>query len=239
MRAAGGRLLPEGRAAGARAVVAVGGDGTLLSAARWAGPLGVPVLGLNVGRLGFLTAAEVSRAGPILRRLLAGSLRPESRMMLESFSPGRPPRPAVNDCVINGTMPGRLVRLRVRVNGRPLGIYAGDGLIVATPTGSTAYSMAAGGPLVSPGMDLILLTPICPHSLGQRPVLVPADSVVEAALDPRQAGERLAVTLDGRDRFTLPRGSWVTVRRMKQRLQILSEGPPAFFERLREKLRWG
>jgi NAD+ kinase len=141
--------------------------------------------------------------------------------------------------VIQGATAGRVVRLAVRVDGEALGTYVGDGLIVATPTGSTAYSMAAGGPIVCPEIDLILLTPICPHSLSQRPVLIPPESVVEVRLEPRRPREKLVVSVDGREPFSLPRGERVLLRRMKARLHILSEKDRSFFGVLREKLLWG
>ncbi len=224
---------------GARAVVALGGDGTLLAAARKAVPVGVPVLGINLGRLGFLTAADIQRARPVLEKLLSGRLVSADRMMLEAIPPKGPPMPIVNDCVIQGAAPGRVVRLSVRVDGEPLGTYVGDGLIVATPTGSTAYSMAAGGPIVSPEIDLILLTPICPHSLSQRPVLIPPGTIVDVRLEPRHPMEKLVVSVDGREPFTLSRGERVFLRRMEARLHILSEKERSFFGVLREKLLWG
>lgn len=220
-------------------MVALGGDGTLLAAARKAAPVGVPVLGINLGRLGFLTATDIQRARPLLEKLVSGRLGATDRMMLEALPPEGPAVPIVNDCVIQGATPGRVVRLSVRVDGEPLGTYVGDGLIVATPTGSTAYSMAAGGPIVGPEIDLILITPICPHSLSQRPVLIPPESVVEVRLEPRYAREKLVVSVDGRDPFTLSRGERVLLRRMSARLHILSEKGRSFFAVLREKLLWG
>ncbi|MBK8574951.1 MAG: NAD(+)/NADH kinase [Elusimicrobia bacterium] len=233
------RVLGPRHIKSARAAVALGGDGTLLAAARTAAPLGVPVLGINLGRLGFLTATDVHRARPLLEKLVSGRLVSSDRMMLEALPPQGPTLPIVNDCVIQGATAGRVVRLSVRVDGESLGTYVGDGLIVATPTGSTAYSMAAGGPIVSPEIDLILLTPICPHSLSQRPVLIPPGSVVEVRLEPRHPREKLVVLVDGREPFTLSPGEKVVLRRMKARLQTLSEKDRSFFGVLREKLLWG
>jgi NAD+ kinase len=223
----------------ARAVVSLGGDGTLLAAARKAVPQGIPVLGINLGRLGFLTAADIQRARPLLEKLVRGQLVTTGRMMMEAVPPTGAPVPVVNDCVIQGATAGRVVRLSVWVDGEPLGTYVGDGLIIATPTGSTAYSMAAGGPIVSPEIDLILLTPICPHSLSQRPVLIPPASVVEVRLEPRHPREKLVASVDGREPFTLSRGERVVLRRMKARLHILAEKERSFFGVLREKLLWG
>ncbi|MBK8870089.1 MAG: NAD(+)/NADH kinase [Elusimicrobia bacterium] len=235
----GVRALPPGRVDRADAAVALGGDGTLLAAARLAAPAGVPVLGVNLGRLGFLTSTGLARARALFIKWMNGRLVVTERMMLNVMAPRRPDRPVVNDCVIQGATPGRVVRFSVRVDGESLGTFVGDGLIVATPTGSTAYSMAAGGPIVSPDLDLILLTPICPHSLTQRPILVPPASTVEVRLQPRHAGEKLVVTLDGRCPFSLARGEFLTLRRLGARLKILSEKDRPFFGLLREKLSWG
>lgn len=235
----GVRVLPPGRVNQADAAVALGGDGTLLAAARQAAPVGVPVLGVNLGRLGFLTSTGLDRAKTLFKKWMNGRLVITERMMLDVASPRRPSRPVVNDCVIQGATPGRVVGFSVRVDGEPLGTFVGDGLIVATPTGSTAYSMAAGGPIVSPDLDLILLTPICPHSLTQRPILISPTSTVEIRLEPRHAGEKLVVTLDGRNPFLLARGDVLTLRRLGARLKILSEKDRPFFGLLREKLSWG
>lgn len=235
----GVRVLRSRYVSRARAVVALGGDGTLLAAARDAALAGVPVLGVNLGRLGFLTASDIQHVRPLLQKLITGQLESTSRMMLEAHFPRGLVRPVVNDCVIQGATAGRVVRLSVRVGGESLGTYVGDGLIVATPTGSTAYSMAAGGPIACPEMDLILLTPICPHSLSQRPVLIPSGSVVEVRLEPRYPKEKMVVSVDGKDPFPLGGGDPVVLRRMKARLHILSEKGRPFFGVLRKKLLWG
>jgi NAD+ kinase len=233
------RVLRPREIAKAHVVVALGGDGTLLAAARDAAPAGVPVLGVNLGRLGFLTASDIHHVRPLLQKFIAGRLDSTSRMMLEAQFPGGIHRPVVNDCVIQGATAGRVVRLMVRVDGESLGTYVGDGLIVATPTGSTAYSMAAGGPIVCPEMNLILLTPICPHSLSQRPVLIPPGSVVDVRLEPRHAKEKMVVSVDGKDPFSLGPGECVALRQMNVRLHILSEKGRPFFGVLRKKLLWG
>lgn len=235
----GVRVVSEERVGAAQAAVSFGGDGTLLLAARRAAPHNVPVLGVNLGRLGFLTSTDVVSARSVLARLIAGRLVADSRMMLEAQPPQGAPRPGVNDCVIAGTARGRVVRLAVSVNGHALGDYVADGLIVSTPTGSTAYSMAAGGPIATPEMDLLVVTPICPHSLSQRPLLLPASAVVEVRLRPRRPEERLSVSLDGQDHFTLGPADRVVVRRSPVRLRILSDGRKPYFDVLRDKLRWG
>lgn len=235
----GVRVLSEDRVSAAQAAVSFGGDGTLLLAARRAAPHDVPVLGVNLGRLGFLTSTDVANVRTVLKQLVTGRLIADSRMMLEARAPQGGPRLGVNDCVIEGTTRGRVVRLTVSVNGISLGDYVADGLIVATPTGSTAYSMAAGGPIAAPEMDLLVVTPICPHSLSQRPLLLPASAEVEIRLRPRHPRERLSVSLDGQDHFTLGAAERVVVRRSEARLRILSDGRKPYFDVLRDKLRWG
>lgn len=238
LSARGVRVAGRANLARAKAVLALGGDGTLLAAARRAGPLGLPLLGVNVGRLGFLTAADIDRVYPLLERLFEGRLTAVPRMMLEVDAPGGR-RVALNDGVIHAQTPGRAVRLAVRVNGALLGTYVGDGLIVSTPTGSTAYSMAAGGPLVSPEMDLIVLTPVCAHSLNQRPIVLPPSSEVEVRLEPRHASERVVVSVDGQERWALDARRPLRLRKAKERVRIFSEGDQPFFALLREKLSWG
>lgn len=235
----GARVLGPAQCGEAQAAIALGGDGTLLSAARRAAPHGLPVLGINVGRLGFLTATESERVYPALERLLAGKLTVSSRMMLQYTGPGGKSQLALNDAAIHGRAPGRVVRLAVWVDGARLATFLGDGLIVATPTGSTAYSMAAGGPLVTPDNDLILLTPICAHSLSQRPLVLAPQAVVEVALEPRYKEERLTVTLDGQEHFTVKAGQRVVLRRAKERARIFVENKESFFSLLRGKLSWG
>lgn len=235
----GVRVLPEDRVSAAQAAVSFGGDGTLLLAARRAAPHDVPVLGVNLGRLGFLTSTDVANVRSVLTRLAAGRLIADSRMMLEAWAPQGGARLGVNDCVVEGTTRGRVVRTTVRVNGISLGDYVADGLIVSTPTGSTAYSMAAGGPIAAPELDLLIVTPICPHSLSQRPLLLPASAEVEIRLRPRHVRERLSVSLDGQDHFTLGAADRVVVRRSTARLRILSDGRKPYFDVLRDKLRWG
>ena len=236
----GVRVVGRSGLGAAKAVLALGGDGTLLAAARLAAPHGVPLLGVNVGRLGFLTATDIERVYPILERLFEGRLPATSRLMWSAG--GHAPagrRLALNDAVIHAQSPGRAVRLSVHVNGALLGNYVGDGLIVATPTGSTAYSMAAGGPLVSPEMDLLVLTPVCAHSLNQRPIILPPESVVEVRLDPRHRDERLVVSLDGQEHWTAGPEKALTLRKARERVRIFAEGDQPFFSLLREKLSWG
>lgn len=238
-RKRGVKVLPPAAMASADAVVSLGGDGTLLSAARRAAPAGVPVLGVNLGRLGYLTAADVSHLDKTLAALIDGKLPASRRLMLEARAGTAPARPALNDCVVRGRDVARVVSLAVKVDGEPLGHFVGDGLIVSTPTGSTAYSLAASGPIVQPELDVLLLTPICSHSLTQRPLVLSADGVIEIMLENDGRSSEVVVSLDGQSSFSLKPGKSVTVRRAPARFQLLTDPSRTAFGVLREKLKWG
>jgi NAD+ kinase len=219
--------------------VALGGDGTLLGAGRRLAPLGVPVLGVNLGHLGFLAGTEVKRLYKTLEDLLAGRLHLSERMILSVQPPKGPSQLALNDCVVRVANAVRVVRLSAWVDGEFLADFVGDGLIVSSPTGSTAYSLAASGPVVHPDTDLIILTPICSHSLTQRPVILSADSVLEIRAEKDWRREKILASLDGQTNFVLNPGEKLTVRRAAQRFKIYFDKKQPYFSLLRQKLRWG
>jgi NAD+ kinase len=224
-------------------VVSMGGDGTLLAAARLAAPLGKPVLGVNLGGFGFLASVP---AGPGLSKALENIFRAPSpvqrRMMLEAVvRRGRDMVGsflALNDIVVGKGAFSRLFRLKTSVSGEPISYFPADGIIVATPTGSTGYSLSAGGPVVDPEVRAIILTPICAHTLTARTLVVPADRVIEMVL-PDLQGEEVNLTADGQEGFSLRAGDVIAVReaRFPARLIVLSES--SFYRRLRAKLGWG
>ena len=221
-------------------LVALGGDGTLIHAASLCYQREVPILGVNLGTLGFLTEVPRERAFPLLEKALAGELSASRRLML-SVEVRRNDRlllagTVLNDAVISKNALSRLATLEVWVDGRPATTYASDGLIIATPTGSTAYSLSAGGPIVDSTMDAILLTPICPHTLTQRPLVIPADLPVQVRL--ASPGE-MFVTLDGSHGRPLELGEEVSLKRAPQRTLILRNPEVDQFTILREKLAWG
>ena len=231
----------EETCAAADLVVALGGDGTLLSVARAAGSRPVPILGVNLGTLGFLTAVTREEVLPALERVLAGRVAVESRMRLEveAFRGGRScgPRLALNDAVITNETLARMINLEALADGVPVTTYHADGLIVATPTGSTAYSLSAGGPILSPRLEAMLLTPICPHTLTHRPLVLPSTAVVEIrVLEP---GEHVQLTVDGQDRLPLREGDRVLVRRAASPVLLVASPFRDPFEILRQKLTWG
>ena len=171
-------------------VLSFGGDGTLLRAAHLTGPNDTPLLGVNIGRLGFLADIEVEQLHEALEQIVAGNYTIEERMVLEAKAQNVPhfdTEWAVNEFVVDRSGAAGLIKIEVEVNGTPLNTYWADGLIVATPTGSTAYSLAVGSPIIVPGSDVIILTPIAPHSLTVRPIVLPAES--PALPRPREAGE--------------------------------------------------
>lgn len=238
-RRRGLRVLAPAAAAKADVAVALGGDGTLLSAARRLAPLGVPVLGANLGRLGFLSATDLKHLYATLNAMLSGRLSVSNRMMLAVKPPRRPERAALNDCVIRVSSSARVIRLSAWVDGEYLGTFVGDGLIVSTPTGSTAYSLAASGPIVQPELELILLSPICPHSLTQRPVILSPESVLELGVEDHGRRDEIFLSLDGQENFPLRAGDRVRVRRAEDRLRVFTDRRQTYFSTLRQKLKWG
>lgn len=226
--------------------IALGGDGTMLRVAREVAPRGIPLLGVNIGTLGFLSGAEASELKRRLDAVLSGRFIVEERSMLtaEVLRGGRRifgPDLALNECVIRCGEQARAITLSTRSGERFVADYFGDGLIVATPTGSTAYSLAAMGPIIDPSLDVTLVAPICPHTLTQRPLIVPAHLPLTIRLGRRRADEvpRVLVSLDGRPGCELKIGDEVRLRRAETPLRLLLPPGRTFFEVLRRKLKWG
>jgi len=222
-------------------VLVLGGDGTFLAAAREAARADVPILGVNLGGLGFLTETAESDLYPALEQLVRGDVEIEPRMMVEArVSSGRSrstwTEVGLNDAVIHQSDESRMVKLELRIGSTPIGTLAADGLIVATPTGSTAYSLSAGGPIVRPTIEALLATPICPHSLAFRPLLVGAGEKLRVRIGAGVNKARL--TIDGQISRLLEAGDDVEIRRAKTRVSMLSLRRESFYEVLREKLAW-
>jgi NAD+ kinase len=225
-------------------VLVLGGDGTLLSMADCIAHAGrqVPILGVNFGSLGFLTEVTLPELYPALEAALAGDAHVEERLMLRAtIVHGSAPSQvgvAVNDVVINKAAPSRLINLSVFVGDEFVTNVRADGLIIATPTGSTAYNLSAGGPVVQPSVDALVLTPIAPHTLSNRPIVIPASGTVRVK---PVVGERdeAFVTLDGQAGFELQAGDEISVSRADEPMRLIRPTTRNYFEVLREKLNWG
>jgi NAD+ kinase len=221
-------------------LLVLGGDGTLLSMARLVGDLNVPILGVNLGGLGFLTALTIDELFPALEALLRGDLLVEERMMLAARVTRQGERlseyVALNDVVITKSAMSRIINLDVSVQGQFATAYRADGLIVSTPTGSTAYCLSAGGPIVFPTMDAVVLTPICSHTLTNRPIVLPGGQPIDVTL---QSDQDVMLTMDGQVGFHLKRGDRVEIRQAAARIRLLRVPQKHFFSVLRTKLKWG
>ena len=222
------------------ALLTLGGDGTLLRGARLLGGREIPVLGVNLGRLGFLTACRGEDLEDALRRLVAGDYSADARMALEAFptASGDPTSwYALNDVVMHKGGKARVMRLSLEVDGEVIASFASDGIVLSTPTGSTAYSLSAGGPIVFPSHDSIVVTPISAHALAIRPlVLAPEATVIVHADD--EEGDAL-VTVDGQVGTTLGASESLTVRKAGRSVLLVHFRETTFFSRLRRKLGWG
>ena len=220
--------------------VVLGGDGTLLQVARTLAG-GPPILGVNMGRLGFLT--EVSRAElyPAILLVLEGRYQVEERTLfsVEHQSARREPSRylVLNDAVIAKSALARILELTLRIDGQLVARYRSDGLIVSTPTGSTAYNLSAGGPILQPQLPVMVVSPICPHTLSLRPIVVPDSSRLEITLDTQR--EKVFLTLDGQEGDSLSHGDVVRVTRGEARARLVRIGNRSFFDNLRGKLHWG
>lgn len=225
-------------------VIALGGDGTLLSMAGRIAESGrdVPILGVNFGSLGFLTEVRVGELFPTLDAVFAGTAIEDSRLLLQATAEraGHAPdtRLVLNDVVFAKASLSRIIELTVSVSGVFVTRVKADGLIIASPTGSTAYNLAAGGPIVHPVVDALILTPIAPHTLTNRPIVVPASATVE--IHPlSHNGEDTLVTYDGQSGYILRAGDVVRVSRAGSRVRLLTAGGRSYYDVLREKLKWG
>ena len=231
-------------AAGVDVVLVLGGDGTLLSMADCIGAAGtsIPIIGVNFGSLGFLTEITLPELYPSLEAALDGRAHIELRMMLRSTTlrEGKTFAQliALNDVVITKTARSRLIDLSVSVGDEFVTRVKADGLIVATPTGSTAYNLAAGGPIVQPNVDALVLTPIAPHTLTNRPIVIPATSTVRVQPNMNERDE-VFVTFDGQAGFQLQAGDEVSIQRAETPLRLIRPSTRSYFEVLRTKLKWG
>ena len=228
------RVPPFEGAETPEAVLSLGGDGTLLRGAQKALAWNVPLMGVNLGHVGFLTEAEPERLQDILDCLLRGDYVLEERALLEvRLQEAR--WLALNDVVVSRGGYARLITLDALVDGETAGRYVADGVIVATPTGSTGYSLSAGGPIVSPHVDCMVITPICAHSLQHRPFVVPGNAFVRLAMC-GDAEQHASLQVDGQSRADLLPGARVEIRRAEQSIRLIRTRPAPFFQLVRDKL---
>jgi NAD+ kinase len=222
-------------------IVVLGGDGTMISTSRLIGDTDVLVLGINYGGLGYLTDFRIEEMFPALEAIIAGQYSIDRRMMLdaehwsgsEKLSAGR----VLNDVVINKSALARIIDIEVKLNGLFVNTFRADGLIVSTPTGSTAYNLSAGGPIVFPSMKAVLLTPICPFTLTNRPLVIPDSDTIELSLMNDQEG--VVLSLDGQTGYPMKAADRVVIRKSTTTFNLVQPANRNYFDVLRDKLKWG
>lgn len=222
-------------------ILVLGGDGTMIATARMVGDTEVPVLGVNYGGLGYLAEFRIEELYIALESILSGNYRLDRRVMLRvdlvrGDSPVTSNR-VLNDVVINKSALARIIEIEAYLNQQFVNSFRADGLIVSTPTGSTAYNLSAGGPVVFPSMNAIVITPICPFTLSNRPIVVPDDAQIELRLKTDQ--EEVALTLDGQVGFPLKVDDLVVIRKSLNTFNLIQPSNRNYFDVLRDKLRWG
>jgi NAD+ kinase len=224
-------------------LIVLGGDGTLLSAARHVADAhtNVPIFGVNLGSLGFMAEVSLDELYDNLEKAMAGKLETEDRMMLSAAVIRKGRRLAryrvLNDVVINKGALARMMELKISVSDGHLTTLRADGLIVATPTGSTAYSLSAGGPIIHPTVQCFVVTPICPHTLSNRPIALPDTVVVEVCLT--SPSEDVSITLDGQIGFPLVQYDVVEIKKSRYKMKLIKHPVKSYYEILRTKLKWG
>ncbi|HLO00382.1 MAG TPA: NAD(+)/NADH kinase [Pyrinomonadaceae bacterium] len=232
---------PENLAGSSDLILVLGGDGTMIATARLMGDTEVPVLGVNYGGLGYLAEFRIQELYTALESILAGNYRLDKRVMLavelvrgdKSVTRNR----VLNDVVINKSALARIIEIETYLNKQFVNSFRADGLIISTPTGSTAYNLSAGGPVIFPSMNAVVITPICPFTLSNRPIVVPDDAVIELCL--KTAQEDVALTLDGQVGFGLQIEDRVVIRKSKTTFNLVQPANRNYFDVLRDKLRWG
>ena len=236
-----GGLACENIARRAQLVVVLGGDGTMLRTARYVAKYNVPIVGINMGNFGYLTEVNLNEMHSALELILAGNYVTEKRMMLDvAVSRGKTIIAAgtvLNDVVINRGNLSRIIELEITINNMYLTTYKADGLIISTPTGSTAYSLSAGGPIVYPEKDLIVINPICPHTLTNRPIICPENSDLQVKIWSKEKGATL--TLDGQESYRIRSGDIIDVKKSSSITKLILSPHRSYWEILRSKLGWG
>jgi NAD+ kinase len=222
-------------------LLVLGGDGTMLNAARLAGERSIPILGVNMGGLGFLTEVRLENLYPSLDRVFANDFVLDERLMLQTHVHRHGETVAhgvvLNDVVISKGTLARMIELKIAIQGRFVTNLRGDGLIVSSPTGSTAYSLSAGGPIIDPAVQSLILTPICPHTLTHRPLIVPGNAEIDVTLTSKDDGAM--ATLDGQVGVAITQGDTVVIQTSEHRTRLIRFPESNYYDVLREKLKWG
>jgi NAD+ kinase len=222
-------------------VLVLGGDGTMLNAARLAGERSIPILGVNMGGLGFLTEVRLENLYPSLERVFANDFVLDERLMLRTYIHRNRETVAqgevLNDVVISKGTLARMIELKIAIQGRFVTNLRGDGLILSSPTGSTAYSLSAGGPIIDPAVQSLILTPICPHTLTHRPLIVPGNAEINVTLTSKDDGAM--ATLDGQVGVSITQGDTVVIQTSEHRTRLIRFPESNYYDVLREKLKWG
>ncbi len=222
-------------------LLVLGGDGTMLNAARLAGERSIPILGVNMGGLGFLTEVRLDNLYPSLERVFANDFVLDERLMLRTHIHRHGETVAqgvvLNDVVISKGTLARMIELKIAIQGRFVTNLRGDGLIVSSPTGSTAYSLSAGGPIIDPAVQSLILTPICPHTLTHRPLIVPGNAEIDVTLTSKDDGAM--ATLDGQVGVSITQGDTVVIQTSEHRTRLIRFPESNYYDVLREKLKWG
>lgn len=221
--------------------VVLGGDGTMISTARLVGDADVLVLGINYGSLGYLTDFRIEEMFPALEAIIAGKYEIDRRVMLEaevfragkSIASGR----VLNDVVINKAALARIIQIDVKLNGLFVNLFRSDGLIISTPTGSTAYNLSAGGPIIYPSMNAVVITPICPFTLTNRPIVIPDAAEIELTL--KDENEGVILTFDGQTGHAMKANDRVVIRKSETTFNLVQPANRNYFDVLRDKLKWG
>ncbi|QQS31767.1 MAG: NAD(+)/NADH kinase [Acidobacteriota bacterium] len=238
---AGSQEADEAEFSDGELIVVLGGDGTMISAARIAADADVLVMGINYGGLGYLTDFRIEEMHSGIEAVFAGEYDIDSRVMLraelwrgdQKLADGR----VLNDVVINKAAVARIIEIDVSLNGLFVNSFRADGLIVSTPTGSTAYNLSAGGPIIYPSMNAVVLTPICPFTLTNRPIVIPDSAEIELVLDNENEG--VVLTLDGQNGYAMHSGDRVKIRKSGTMLKLVQPPNRNYFDVLRNKLKWG
>ena len=234
-------IEPEELAGQTELVICLGGDGTLLRVARLVGEHEVPILGVNLGGLGFLTETTLNELDRVLEDVIRGTYKKDEREILKAAVIRRGKKMAefmvLNEAVINKGALARIIDIEVTIDGEHLTTFKADGLIISTPTGSTAYNLSAGGPIVHPSLQCIIITPICSHTLTNRPIVIPDDVEIQALLRTKQ--QEVYLTLDGQQGFPLEFEDIVTLRKAPSPIFLVKSPHRNYFEVLKEKLNWG